>query len=63
MCRYCCVYVNIIIYYTRFVYLQLPMQSVPITEQKSIIRKQAELVIATNKGVTSNEQTLNEYNT
>ena len=31
LCLYCCVYVNIIKYYTRFVYLQLPMQSVPIT--------------------------------
>ena len=39
------------------------MQSVPITEKKSIIQKHAELAIATNKGVTSNEQTLNEYNT
>ena len=34
-----------------------------ITEQKSIIQKQAELVIAINNRVTSNEQTLNEYNT
>jgi hypothetical protein len=33
------------------------------TEQKSIIQKQAELVIAINNRVTSNEQTLNEYNT
>jgi len=31
LCLYCCVYVNIIKYYTRFVYLQLPIQSVPIT--------------------------------
>ena len=37
-------------------------QQETITEQKSIIQKQAELVIATNKRVTSNEQTLNEYN-
>jgi hypothetical protein len=63
LCLYCCVYVNIIKYYTRFAYLQLPMQSVPITEQQSIIQKQAELVIVTNKRVTSNEQTFNEYNT
>ena len=31
LCLYCCVYVNIIKYYTQFVYLQLTMQSVPIT--------------------------------
>jgi hypothetical protein len=63
LCLYCWVYVNIIKYYTRFAYLQLPMQSVSITEQKSIIQKQAELVIVTNKRVTSNEQTFYEYNT